>query len=72
MKITADMTIAQVVSAYPHVLRVLYDFGLGCVGCPSSQFETIEEASYVHGFEAEELLQELNDALNDIEEEEES
>ncbi|MEB3430185.1 DUF1858 domain-containing protein [Citroniella saccharovorans] len=32
-----------------------------CLGCPSSQNETIEEAAAVHGVNTEELLQKLND-----------
>ena len=33
---------------------------MGCVGCPSAQAETIEEAAYVHGIKLEELLEALN------------
>lgn len=41
---------------------VLFGFGLGCVGCPSAQAETIEEACDVHGINVDELVKELNEA----------
>ncbi len=40
--------------------QILMSFGMGCVGCPSAQAETIEEAAYVHGIKLEELLEALN------------
>jgi hydroxylamine reductase len=34
--------------------------GMHCVGCPASQMESIEEASMVHGFDVNEILEKLN------------
>ena len=42
---------------------MLFSFGMGCVGCPSAQAETIEEASKVHGIDVEKLIKALNDAV---------
>ena len=58
--ITKDMTIGEVVHADPSKAEVLMSFGMGCVGCPSAQAETVEEAAYVHGINLEELLEALN------------
>lgn len=33
---------------------------MGCVGCPSAQAETIEDAATVHGLSLESLLEALN------------
>lgn len=63
MKITKDMTIGELVRDYPEVLNVLFDFGMGCVGCPSAQVETIEEACGVHGLDINELLAALNNSV---------
>ena len=60
MKISKEMTIGDVVMEYPEAVEVLMSFGMGCVGCPASQMETLEEAAMVHGFEVEELLSALN------------
>lgn len=60
MKITKDMTIGEVVRQYPESIEVLMGFGMGCVGCPSAQAETIEEAAGVHGLNLDELMEALN------------
>ena len=57
------MTIGEVVRNYPDCIDVLFSFGMGCVGCPSAQAETIEEASKVHGIDVEKLIKALNDAV---------
>ncbi len=38
-------------------------FGLGCVMCPSSQMESLEEASLVHGMDVNVLVSALNSAI---------
>lgn len=63
MKITKEMTIGEVVRNYPEGIDVLFSFGMGCVGCPSAQAETIEEACKVHGLEVEKLIKALNEAV---------
>lgn len=63
MKISKDMTIGEVVRNYPDCVEVLFSFGMGCVGCPSAQAETIEEASKVHGIDVEKLVKALNDIV---------
>lgn len=60
MSITKDMTIGEVVRLNPEKAEVLMSFGMGCVGCPSAQAETIEEAAMVHGLNLEALLEALN------------
>jgi hybrid cluster-associated redox disulfide protein len=63
MKLTKNMTIGEVVRTYPQTVDILMDFGMGCVGCPASQAETLEQAAMVHGFDADELLEKLNEAV---------
>jgi len=58
--ITKDTTIGEVVRNYPDKIDILMDFGMGCVGCPASQAETIEQAAMVHGMDVEDLLAALN------------
>ncbi len=60
MKITKDMTIGEVVRQFPESVAVLMSFGMGCVGCPSAQAETLEEAAMVHGLNLEDLMAKLN------------
>jgi hybrid cluster-associated redox disulfide protein len=63
MKITKDMTIGEVVRNYPDTVEVLFTFGMGCVGCPSAQAETLEEACMVHGLNLDILMKSLNDKV---------
>ncbi|MCI9069859.1 MULTISPECIES: DUF1858 domain-containing protein [Clostridia] len=58
--ITKDMTIGEVIKISDSKADILMSFGMGCVGCPSAQAETVEEAAYVHGINLEELLEALN------------
>lgn len=60
MEITKDMTIGEVVSSKPESGRILMSFGMGCIGCPSAQAETIEEAAMVHGLNLDDLMASLN------------
>lgn len=64
MKLTKNMTIGEVVRTYPEAVDILMDFGMGCVGCPASQAETLEQAAMVHGFDADELIEKLNEAIS--------
>lgn len=62
MKISKEMTIGEVVRNYPESIKILAGFGMGCVGCPSAQAETLEEACKVHGLDVEQLIKALNEA----------
>ena len=59
-KVTKDMTIGEIIRINPKYAEVLMTFGMGCVGCPASQAETLEEAAQVHGLELDNLLRALN------------
>ena len=58
--ITKDMTIGEIIKLNASKADILMNFGMGCVGCPSAQAVTVEEAAYVHGINLEELLEALN------------
>ena len=60
MEVTKDMLIGELIRKKPDVVEVLMSFGMGCVGCPTSQMESLEEAAVVHGIDLEQLLKALN------------
>ena len=60
MEITKDMLIGELIRQKPEAVEILMRFGMGCVGCPSSQMESLEEAAMVHGLDLNELLKTLN------------
>lgn len=61
MEVTKNMTIGELVRKDERAVEILMNFGMGCVGCPSAQAETLEEACMVHGLEVEELLKKLRE-----------
>lgn len=58
--ITKDMTIGEVVRIKENAAEILMRFGMGCIGCPSAQAESVEDAANVHGLNLDELLEALN------------
>lgn len=59
-KITKDMIIQDVVLEYPESMEVFFEYGIHCVGCGNSMFETVEEGAKLHGFDVDEFLDDLN------------
>ena len=62
-KITKDMIISDVINENPELVRTFFEKGMMCIGCPASQGESIEQASAVHGIDADQLVEALNAAL---------
>ncbi|EHL15551.1 DUF1858 domain-containing protein [Peptoanaerobacter stomatis] len=60
MKLTKDMTIGEILRIKEGASEILMGFQMGCIGCPSSQAETIEEAAMIHGLNADEIVEALN------------
>ncbi len=54
--ITREMTIGEILRAKPQVAPVLLEAGMHCLGCPSAQGESLEEAAMVHGIDIDELM----------------
>ncbi|MCX8166958.1 MAG: iron-sulfur cluster assembly accessory protein [Candidatus Micrarchaeota archaeon] len=49
--ITKDMTMGEIVNRYPEVVPKLMDYGIHCIGCHVSPYETLEQGLAVHGFD---------------------
>ncbi|MCT4509870.1 MAG: DUF1858 domain-containing protein [Tepidibacter sp.] len=63
MKITKDMLISEVLRHNPNAGPILMGFGMGCIGCPSAQMESLEEAAAVHGINLDALIEKLNEGI---------
>jgi hybrid cluster-associated redox disulfide protein len=59
-KVTKDMIIADIIALDRGIIPILMQAGMHCVGCPSSQGESLEEAGFVHGMEVDALVNEIN------------
>lgn len=61
MAVTRDMLIGEILREKSDAAEILMRFGMGCIGCPSSQMETLEQAAMVHGLDVEDILKALNE-----------
>ena len=62
-QVTKDTMIGELLRIDQNVAPILLEIGMHCLGCPSSQMETIEEAAMVHGINPEDLVNRINDFL---------
>ena len=63
MAISKSTTIGELLVTFPESAPILMEIGMHCLGCPSSQMESIEQAAMVHGVDAQGLVDQINDAL---------
>ena len=63
-KVSKDMLIGQLLQIDANIAPILMRAGMHCLGCPSSQMESLEEAAMVHGMDAELLVEKINAFLN--------
>ena len=62
-KVSKDMLIGQLLQIDANIAPILMRAGMHCLGCPSSQMESLEEAAMVHGLDAQVLEDQINDYL---------
>ena len=55
-KVTKDTMIGELLQIDEGVAPILLNIGMHCLGCPSSQMETIEQAAMVHGIDSEMMV----------------
>ena len=59
-EITKEMTIGEILRTKPEAAEVLLNAGMHCLGCPSAQGESLEEAAMVHGMDIDDLMSKIN------------
>ena len=55
-QISKEMTIGEILRVSPEVAPVLMEAGMHCLGCPSAQAESLEEAAMGHGMDINDLM----------------
>lgn len=58
--ITKEMIIGEILRNRDDAAEILSACGMHCIGCPSSQMESLEDACDVHSLKVEEVLAKLN------------
>lgn len=62
-RINKSTMIGELLQIDENVAPILLNIGMHCLGCPSSQMETIEQAAMVHGIDPDMLVDEINNFL---------
>ena len=65
MQISKDMLIGELLQNSDLIAPILMRAGMHCLGCPSSQGESLEEACMVHGIDCDSLVSGINEILAD-------
>ena len=66
MTITKDMLMGEILATdkAETIAEILMSEGMHCVGCPSSQMESLEDACMVHGLDCDAVLSKINAAIS--------
>ena len=59
-RLSKDTTIGELLRTFPDAAEILTEIGMHCLGCPSAQGETLEEAAMVHGIAIDDLMAKIN------------
>ena len=61
--ISKDMLVGDVIEIYPQAAKAFLSVGMHCVTCGVALYESVEEASYVHGLDPDDVIKVVNDIL---------
>ncbi len=62
-RLSKDTTIGELLRTFPDAAEILTEIGMHCLGCPSAQGETLEQAAEVHDIDPDDLLEDLKGFL---------
>jgi hybrid cluster-associated redox disulfide protein len=63
MEVTKDSIVGDVLDFDSETAQFFFEIGMHCLGCPASRGESIEAACEVHGTDADELINKINEFL---------
>ncbi|MBO6163807.1 MAG: DUF1858 domain-containing protein [Lachnospiraceae bacterium] len=62
-KIDKEILIGELINVDVNIVPILMSAGMHCVGCPSSQMESLDEACMVHGIDSDMMVDAINEYL---------
>lgn len=65
MKITKEMSIADIVKNHPQTIDIFMKHGMGCLGCAAARFENLAQGAMAHGIDPDKLVADLNKGLSE-------
>ena len=63
INITKDPIIGDILDVAPQTAPIFLSIGMHCLGCPSSQQESLANACFVHGLDPEIVTKAVNVAI---------
>ena len=54
------MGILDIVQQYPEAVAIFQKYGMGCLGCAAARFENLEAGARVHGFDPDQMCDDIN------------
>jgi hybrid cluster-associated redox disulfide protein len=60
--ITKNMSFGEVLQRFPQTMPVFGKYGMHCIGCSMSAFETIEQGALAHRIDVKKFVDDLNAA----------
>ena len=64
MTVTKQTLIGDVLDFDRSTAQFFLEMGMHCLGCPASRGESIEQACAVHGVDADDLINKINEHLS--------
>lgn len=65
-QVNKEMIIGEILQLDRGIAPILMQAGMHCLGCPSSQMESLEDACAVHGLNVDTLIEQINTYLASI------
>ena len=62
-QVTKDMNIGEILDNARETVPFFLEMGMHCLGCPSARGETLEQACFVHGVDADDFVEKINKFL---------
>ena len=66
-KVTKEMGIMDIVQQHPEAIAVFQKYGMGCIGCAAAHFENLEAGAKVHGYNADDMVADINALIEAVE-----
>lgn len=63
MQITKETLIGDILDCDSTTAPIFMEMGMHCLGCPASRGESLEEACMVHGVNADEMVEKINNHI---------
>ncbi|MBQ9375318.1 MAG: DUF1858 domain-containing protein [Ruminococcus sp.] len=62
-EVTKETIIGDILEKDPSTAEYFMEMGMHCLHCPSARGESLEQACMVHGVDADELVEKINNHI---------